>query len=203
MPQKKPLSREAARRKRLLVQRRRRRRMTLVAVCCIILLIVVVSAIRAIGNQLSDSFAKSDTPSSSQSTPKISEKKETEKEDDPVYEPASVSLIAVGDNLIHNTLLKDASNGDGTYDFTSFYENIKPYVQAADIAFVNQESPLGTGEPAGYPCFNTPQACGEALIDAGFDVIGHANNHAMDSGASAMYDTLDFWDSHVMLYNFS
>lgn len=196
MPQKKPLSREAARRKRLLVQRRRRRRMTLVAVCCILLLIVIVSAIRAVGKRISDSSAKLDTPSSSQSTPEISENKEIEKEDS-VYEPASVSLIAVGDNLIHNTLLKDASNRDGTYDFTSFYENIKPYVEAADIAFINQESPLGTGEPSGYPCFNTPQACGEALIDAGFDVIGHANNHAMDSGSSAVYDTLDFWDSHT------
>lgn len=112
-------------------------------------------------------------------------------------EPTSISLIAVGDNLIHNTLLKDASNGDGSYDFTPFYEDIKPYVETADIALVNQESPLGTGEAAGYPSFNTPQACGDALVQAGFDVISHANNHAMDSGSSAVYDTLDFWDSYA------
>ena len=198
MSQKKPLSREAARRKRLLVQKRRRRRITLVAVCCLVLLIVIASAIRAIGNRISDSTSEPDTPTSSaQDTAETKKQEEKEEPEEQVYEPASVSLIAVGDNLIHNTLLKDASNGDGSYDFTSFYENIKPYVEAADIAFVNQESPLGTGEPAGYPCFNTPQACGEALIDAGFDVIGHANNHAMDSGSSAMYDTLDFWDSHA------
>lgn len=195
MPQKKPLSREAARRKRLRIQKRRRRRITLVVVCCLVLLIAIVSAIRAIGNRLSDATEPENPPYSAQDTAKMPEKEE--KEEEKVYEPASVSLIAVGDNLIHNTLLKDASNGDGTYDFTSFYENIKPYVEAADIAFVNQESPLGTGEPAGYPSFNTPQSCGEALIDAGFDVIGHANNHAMDSGSSAMYDTLDFWDSHA------
>lgn len=113
------------------------------------------------------------------------------------YQPASVSLIAVGDNLIHNTLLKDASTGSGSYDFTPFYEKIKPYIQAADIAIVNQESPLGTGTPSAYPSFNTPQACGDALIDAGFDVVSHANNHAMDSGSSAVYDTLDFWDSRA------
>lgn len=113
------------------------------------------------------------------------------------YEPASVSLIAVGDNLIHNSVYEDAYVGNGEYDFTPMYEDIKPYVQAADIAVINQESPLGTGPASGYPCFNTPQACGDALIDAGFDVISHANNHAMDSGADAIYDTLDYWDSHA------
>lgn len=113
------------------------------------------------------------------------------------YQPASVSLIAVGDNLIHNTLLKDASRVGGIYNFVPFYEKIKPYIQAADIAIVNQESPLGTGEPSAYPSFNTPQACGDALIDTGFDVISHANNHAMDAGSSAVYDTLDFWDSRA------
>ncbi|MDO5547582.1 MAG: CapA family protein [Eubacteriales bacterium] len=117
--------------------------------------------------------------------------------EEPEYEPAQVSLIAVGDNLIHGTLLTDASNGDGSYDFTPFYTDIKPYVEAADIAVINQESPLGTGTPSAYPAFNTPQSCGTALMDAGFDVVSHANNHAMDSGASALYDTLDFWDSQA------
>ncbi len=113
------------------------------------------------------------------------------------YQPARVSLIAVGDNLIHNTLLRDAYTGGGAYDFTSFYEKIQPYVASADIAIVNQESPLGTGEPSAYPSFNTPQSCGDALISAGFDVVSHANNHAMDAGSSALYDTLDFWDSRA------
>lgn len=135
-------------------------------------------------------FLKAESQTESQTEKTQEETQET------VYEPASVSLIAVGDNLIHNTLLKDASNGDGTYDFTPFYQNIKPYVEAADIAVINQESPLGTGEASGYPSFNTPQACGDALVDTGFDVVSHANNHAMDSGSSAVYDTLDFWDKY-------
>ncbi len=112
------------------------------------------------------------------------------------YRPASVSLIAVGDNLIHGTLLRDAARGNG-YDFHPFYENIKPYIEAADIAVINQESPLGKGKASAYPTFNTPQQCGQALIDTGFDVVSHANNHAMDSGAKAVYDTLDFWDAHA------
>ncbi|MDO4174093.1 MAG: CapA family protein [Eubacteriales bacterium] len=176
--------------KRAKIRRRRRRRLALTAVCVLVILAVIILAVRALMNHSSDPNAEDDTGTSAAAA-------QTKEQDEPVYEPASVSLIAVGDNLIHNTLLKDAYNGNGSYDFTSFYEEIKPYVQSADIAFVNQESPLGTGEPAGYPSFNTPQACGEALIDAGFDVISHANNHAMDSGSSALYDTIDFWDSHA------
>ncbi|MDO4286468.1 MAG: CapA family protein [Eubacteriales bacterium] len=176
------------------IRRRRRRRLALTIVCLLIVLVVIVWAIRALTHQFSNSGTDAGNGSAQQVSSVITQ---TEKKKKTVYEPASVSLIAVGDNLIHNTLLKDASNGDGTYDFIPFYEEIKPYVEAADIAFINQESPLGTGEPSGYPSFNTPQACGEALIDTGFDVICHANNHAMDSGSDAVYDTLDFWDSHA------
>ena len=167
------------RRKQQLQLRRRRRRITLLIFCCVVLIATAAGIVHI------QSRKKDETHVTTSSQAVISKK----------YKQTSVSLIAVGDNLIHNTLLKDAYTGSDTYDFTPFYENIKPYVEAADIAIVNQESPLGTGEPSAYPSFNTPQACGDALIDAGFDVISHANNHAMDAGSSAVYDTMDFWDS--------
>ncbi len=170
---------------------RRNRHRAFLLLCCVVLLVSAAGIIHALSgskerqsDQQPEKYAAAGTIRKSAAT--------LEK-----YQPASVSLIAVGDNLIHNTLLKDAYEGGGSYDFTPFYEDIKPYIQAADIAIVNQESPLGTGTPSGYPSFNTPQACGDALIDAGFDVVSHANNHAMDSGSSAVYDTLDFWDSRA------
>lgn len=179
------LTRKQAAERRRRVRIRRRRRLTLVFLCAALLLFLSVNAVRIVGRTLFHADSQ------------ISVQSAAQEPDETAGQPASVSLVAVGDNLIHNTLIADAANGDGTYDFTSFYADIKPYIQAADIAFVNQESPLGTGEPSGYPNFNTPQACGDALIDAGFDVICHANNHAMDAGSSAVYDTLDFWDSHA------
>ncbi|MCD8356788.1 MAG: CapA family protein [Clostridia bacterium] len=193
MPPKTPQRKSAAYRRQVRI--RRRRRITVVIICFLILLVAVIVAVHAIFPAFSAPHTDAASESGEQDI--VNAVQEPEQEEVITYEPASISLIAVGDNLIHNTLLRDASNGDGTYDFTSFYEEIKPYVEAADIAFINQESPLGTGEPSAYPCFNTPQACGEALIDAGFDVISHANNHAMDAGSSAVYDTLDFWDSHA------
>lgn len=188
MQRKKPYSAKHVRKKHWTVRHK-----LLVVLACCGALFVVGAVVSALFHSLDDS-PQIALPAPSSNTATDQNKAKTE----PVrYEPASISLVAVGDNLIHNTLLRDASNGDGSYDFTPFYEDIKPYVEAADIAVVNQESPLGTGEPAAYPCFNTPQACGDALVSAGFDVISHANNHAMDSGSDAMYDTLDFWDTYA------
>ncbi len=198
-PKRRPrrTSRSAAERRRA---RKMRiiRRLTLSAVVCILALAIVVKllvfAVSGIGHALHKSADPK--PALTETVEQTEPEQPAEPEPEPV-EPASVSLIAVGDNLIHNTLLLDALQSDGSYDFNSMYDQIKPYVEAADIAVINQESPLGTGEPSAYPCFNTPQACGDAVVNAGFDVISHANNHAMDSGAEALYDTLDFWDSYA------
>jgi poly-gamma-glutamate synthesis protein (capsule biosynthesis protein) len=83
------------------------------------------------------------------------------------------------------------------YDFTPLYRKVKELVTAADMAFVNQESPLG-GEgfaPSGYPLFNSPQQAGLALAATGFNVINQANNHGLDKGAKAVLATADFWEN--------
>lgn len=105
-----------------------------------------------------------------------------------------VSLIAVGDNMMHNSVIKWAKTADG-YDFSPLYRNIVDTVKAADIAFVNQEAPLGGADiaPSGYPLFNSPQEVGLALAEAGFDVVNHANNHGVDKGAEAVIATANFW----------
>lgn len=109
------------------------------------------------------------------------------------YEEADVSLIAVGDNLIHDSVYRDMAVSDG-YDFTPAYEPLAEYIAAADIAVVNQEAPMDTSKaPSGYPCFNTPTEAGDALIAAGFDVVNQANNHAMDCGSQSVYHTIAYW----------
>ena len=71
-----------------------------------------------------------------------------------------VSLVMVGDNLIHSSIYKDANknaNYDG-YDFKPMYTYIKEIVQNYDLAYYNQETILG-GEELGlsdYPPFNSP-----------------------------------------------
>ena len=77
----------------------------------------------ASGKQLSDSGQSSSAPVSEPGAPEEPE------------EPAErrVSLIAVGDNLIHNTLFEWARTGDG-FDFSSCYDAVRDIVSAADIA---------------------------------------------------------------------
>lgn len=109
-----------------------------------------------------------------------------------------VTLVAVGDNLIHNTLISAGMQEDGSLDYNSFYENISTYIKAADIACINQETMLGGSsfEYSGYPMFNTPWEVGEAAINAGFDVFTCATNHSMDVGSAGIEKELEFFSEH-------
>ena len=93
-----------------------------------------------------------------------------------------LSVVAVGDNLIHKGIIDDAALGGGKYDFLPKYTDIARLVADADISFINQETPM-CGEKyeyTGYPRFNSPQQLGRDLVTLGFDVICFANNHMAD-----------------------
>ena len=114
----------------------------------------------------------------------------------PVPPGQRISLVAVGDNLIAQSISRNAKTAGG-YDFHPIYRFIKPWVEAADIAFINQETPIvGTREPSGYPTFNSPNELGQAVADCGFDIVNQANNHCLDKGLSGLVATADFWDGY-------
>lgn len=52
-------------------------------------------------------------------------------------EQTVVSFMGVGDNLIHDTVYKDALQEDGTYDFTDMYANFSEDLKNTDIKFIN------------------------------------------------------------------
>jgi poly-gamma-glutamate synthesis protein (capsule biosynthesis protein) len=108
----------------------------------------------------------------------------------------TVTLLAAGDNLIHDIIYLAARTAEGAYDFDPAYSKIKAIVEKADIAMVNQETVLGGTALglSGYPVFNSPQETGTALANAGFNVVNHASNHTMDRGEKAVTVTMDFWD---------
>jgi poly-gamma-glutamate synthesis protein (capsule biosynthesis protein) len=115
---------------------------------------------------------------------------------EPEPPPSYATLAAAGDNLIHKEIYQSVLR-DTVYHFAPLYAGIRPYIEAADIAFINQETPLA-GESfgySGYPRFNSPQELGAALADAGFDVINHANNHSMDMGEAGVLATRAYWDA--------
>lgn len=109
--------------------------------------------------------------------------------------PASISLIMVGDILLHDRVEESALRSDGSYDFTAVFANVREEIQAADLSLVNQEVIIGGTELgiSGYPAFNAPYEIGDALVDAGFDVVCHSTNHALDKGKKGLGSCLSFW----------
>ena len=120
---------------------------------------------------------------------------ETEPATEPPFEPVTVDLIMVGDILAHEGVYNSGFFPDGSINFDHIFANVKDDIQAADIAIVNQEVVLGGTDLglSGYPCFNSPTELGDALVTAGFNVILHATNHALDKGITGIDNTLHFW----------
>lgn len=58
-------------------------------------------------------------------------------------ESNSLSMVMVGDCLIHRFVYNDASNGDGTYSFSKMFTEVEPLIKGHDLAFYNQESNIG------------------------------------------------------------
>lgn len=112
----------------------------------------------------------------------------------PVPADGSITLVAAGDNLIHSSIYKDAKTAGG-YDFTPIYSEVKEIVSEADVAMINQETPLGDGGFSGYPRFCSPKQVGDALAWAGFDVINIANNHMLDRGDEGLRFTAEYLSS--------
>lgn len=116
----------------------------------------------------------------------------------PTPTPRQVSLLAVGDDLVHGSTLNGGLQEDGSYDFNGFYTHLTDEISSVDLAIINQETILGGAEfeYAGYPRFNTPDAMGHAIVNAGFDVILHATNHTMDKGSKGVENCLSFWKTN-------
>ena len=126
--------------------------------------------------------------------PKQEEKTEEVKKEEP--KTSKLSLIMVGDALLHGSVYRDAYK-NGVYNFDSQLEYIKPVVQNYDLAFYNQESILGGTELglSDYPTFNSPQEFGDAMINTGFNLVSLANNHTMDRGEKAVLNSCEYWKS--------
>ena len=115
--------------------------------------------------------------------------------EEPKITETSLSLIMVGDCLIHGAIYDDAKTTNGSYDFSKMLELVKPIIQSYDLAFYNQESILGGVELglSSYPRFNAPKEVGDAFLDLGFNLVSLANNHTLDKGKSGIYSSLNYW----------
>ncbi len=118
-----------------------------------------------------------------------------------------VTLAAVGDVLLHDTLQQQAAKRPDGYG--SLWAPVADLIAAADVSFANFEGVAAEGVTregtrvtgletiydgnvySGYPRFNAhPSVLGD-LKKVGFDVLLTANNHALDRGSPGVDGTID------------
>lgn len=106
-----------------------------------------------------------------------------------------LSMVMVGDCLIHRFVYTDAANGDGTYSFDKMFTEVSPLIKDHDLAYYNQESNIGGKELglSAYPRFNSPEEIGDAMVNLGFNLISLANNHTMDKGEKGVLNSVNYW----------
>ena len=125
------------------------------------------------------------------------ESKVTEEIKDEENRESFVTLKMVGDVLLHTPVSDSGKMSDGSYNYDHLFKNVKEDISSADIALVNQEVILGGTEMglSGYPAFNGAFEVGDSIVKAGFDVVLHATNHAIDRGKKGLINCLNFWES--------
>ncbi|MCM1187292.1 MAG: CapA family protein [Lachnoclostridium sp.] len=118
--------------------------------------------------------------------------------EEPVFEEYDITLMAVGDNLLHPGIIKTGLQSDGSYDFSFLFQNISDFLAKADIKVINQETIFGGNElgSQGYPKFNSPTQVGDAIVAAGFNIVLHATNHAADQGIEGILHCASYWEQH-------
>lgn len=107
----------------------------------------------------------------------------------------TASVIAVGDNLYHQSLIDAGASEDGNWNYDKIYTHITDAIKDADIRMIDQETLFTTDHDSvsSYPSFATPTEVGDAIVKAGFNVVESANNHIDDFGEGFLTDTLNFW----------
>lgn len=109
-------------------------------------------------------------------------------------------IVFAGDAMQHQRQLDAARRPDGSYCYDGYFDAVKPYIESADFAVVNLETPLGGVPYSGYPMFCAPDSYLDALTDAGFDLMLAANNHCLDRHDKGIIRTISQFEKRGIPY---
>lgn len=109
-----------------------------------------------------------------------------------------INLMMVGDNLMHMGIVTTGKQADGSYNYDFLFEGIEDFLAEAEVKMINQETILGGNQLgfSGYPHFNSPTEVGDAIVDAGFNVVLHSSNHTADKGLKGILNCVDYWQQY-------
>ncbi len=114
---------------------------------------------------------------------------------------SSVTVVAAGDNLVLGEMLASGQSSGEQWDYSHLYANIADRIKAADLAIVNQETPITSdhSKVSSTAPYAAPSELGDALADAGFDVLTCATEYMAAGGDELMGDTLSYAAAHPEL----
>ncbi|MGN0316377.1 MAG: CapA family protein [Lachnospira sp.] len=115
--------------------------------------------------------------------------------------PKDTSIVFAGDLCFAYQFLNHYPTGGINSIFSS--EMLKE-LNDADIFMANQEFPFstrGTPWPEKKYTFRVDPKYVSALKEMGVDIVTLANNHTLDYGAEALYDTFDVLDDAGIIYS--
>ncbi len=109
-----------------------------------------------------------------------------------------INLMMVGDNLMHMGIVTTGKQADGSYNYDFLFEGIEEFLAEAEVKMINQETILGGNQLgfSGYPHFNSPTEVGDAIVEAGFNVVLHSSNHTADKGLKGILNCADYWQQY-------
>lgn len=108
-----------------------------------------------------------------------------------IPQTSSLKLLFTGDIMGHDSQIASAlAQGGDRHDYRPCFQYLEPYFNQADLVIGNLEVTLAGPPYKGYPHFSSPDALADALLEAGFDVLLTANNHALDRGDAGVQRTI-------------
>ncbi len=107
--------------------------------------------------------------------------------------PSDVTLYAVGDIMLSRSVAPLLTAHGVDYPF----QYVSSFLHTGDIDFANLEDPVTTGPvvPAGSMTFHATPGSEQGIKNAGFTILGLANNHIPNYGAEGIADTISGLDS--------
>ena len=185
------------------MNRRRKRKLKKKIIISIILLLFIGIGTGLYLNRdsISNLFNNKEVANPNDNNNDRKEEEEKPKEDE-VYK---INMLATGDALIHNAIYWEYATGNrdtGPYNFDGALDYVRDIVSEYDIAYYNQETPFAGGLPDGYPRFSTPSEFGDAMLDAGFNMVSLATNHTLDKGENGIINFYNYFkNKDDVVYN--
>jgi poly-gamma-glutamate capsule biosynthesis protein CapA/YwtB (metallophosphatase superfamily) len=108
----------------------------------------------------------------------------------------TVSLLATGDWIAHDSVNTAAKQSDGTYNYSPLVADFQPIFKKTDIRFCNDPILNGGAVAAitGYPKFNSPPSFVSDMGKLGCNLANTASNHSFDYSQANISASVDAWD---------